>query len=762
MKERVSFFISIIALFLFTGISIGYASYTQNINTTGFATFKKNGKVYISSAILTSYQNLQNIENPIIEENCLRFNLNFNVPTENEALQREYSATYNITITNDSFYDYYYVYSDFSQELILGNEQDGNISYEIDGIEDKELIHSKESKTFSVTIYLIPNDFGDYNITGSAEIDLEQKKEEGRLLGSIEKNIRGDLTNPSYYVPIVVTIVNTYEEEKNFTFSLSNKYFYLLDENNNNIENYTISANETREVTVLLKVYENSKFATDSQSMNIYFEGNGEKKYSMGVVNVSVIKDETITDIEPPTVENVEGHFTSEKGTIEVSYDGNDNVGISHYIIETYKKQDNENILISTTQTIADENSTQIKGLEDGTYFFKVTAVDTKGLTSNSESTPKEYRWTMNVTINITQGGPNGNYTVNYGETFTTTITANQNRTLPGSLTITMGEETLENNYTYNNNSGRLTIPNVTGDLNIQGSTTGGCLIEGTKVKLASGKTKNIEDIQYDDLLLVWNYETGKVTKEYPIWIEKEKEVEQYTKITFSDNTKIEVTGNHAFFASKLRRFISYKDEKNFQIGTAILKESHNKLKEVYVTKIEIINKKVKYYFVASTRYYNIISNDFITTDGYTDITNLYPFDNNIKWEKHNNIIIDYSYLEDVLPYYLYKGFRAGELAVLLEQNKTDISSFKQYITSFITKNSMLKEPIKKNNKRYWTISIENKNKIIKKDLIKEGNYIKLPKLNKVKYWYSTSENRKYLPEENVQVWTGMHFEAGK
>ena len=247
----------------------------------------------------------------------------------------------------------------------------------------------------------------------------------------------------------------------------------------------------------------------------------------------------------------------------------------------------------------------------------------------------------MKVTINITQGGPNGNYTTIYNQNYTTTITANNNRNLPTNLTITMGGVALNgNNYNYNNRSGALTVYNVTDDLSISGATTGNvCLIEGTKILLANNTYKNIEDIKYDDLLMVWNYETGKLTKEYPIWMEQEKVSNSYTKIYFNDGSNIGVVGAHSFFSRDYNEFVSVDDKEKFHINSRILKLNNNKLKEVKVTKIEKINKKVKYYFVASTRYWNIISNDFITTDGYTDISNLYKFNKDITWEKNRNII---------------------------------------------------------------------------------------------------------------------------
>ena len=57
-----------------------------------------------------------------------------------------------------------------------------------------------------------------------------------------------------------------------------------------------------------------------------------------------------------------------------------------------------------------------------------------------------------------------------------------------------------EYSYTRNNNErGIITIPNVTGDIVIRAtgvSSGGGCLVEGTKILLANGKYKNIEDIK--------------------------------------------------------------------------------------------------------------------------------------------------------------------------------------------------------------------------------------------------------------------------
>ena len=97
--------------------------------------------------------------------------------------------------------------------------------------------------------------------------------------------------------------------------------------------------------------------------------------------------------------------------------------------------------------------------------------------------------------------------------------------TYKNRISIKMNGVTLtpETDFTYDANYGRINIPNVTGKIEITATADGNgwCLAEGTKVLLANGTYKNIENINYDDLLLVYSYETGKFVEEYPIWIEK-------------------------------------------------------------------------------------------------------------------------------------------------------------------------------------------------------------------------------------------------
>lgn len=753
MKDKGRIVITIVFFCLLFSMSIGYATYISKTNINGNATFYKNGKITISSAVLTDYKNLQNPINPTIEDTNISFNLNFYVPRTEEGLNDTYYATYQVTIDNDSVFDYIFKSSDFSTDLNIQNAEDIELSYSTEGIEINEVIPAKSTKTFYLTINMVPNNAGNFNISSEIDIILEEETKNGNIIGSIPKNLTGNLINNSV-IPIEATIINTYTDNKTYNIIVTNNSFELVDLNGNSLPTYTINANSEDTKTIYVKIKDGARFASERQNLNIFLSVNGEP-INMGMIQLTVPKDVTLVDVTPPIVSNVVGTRQNNQGEVLVSFEASDDFEIHNFKIEVYKN----NTLVDTKTIGPDVRSTIITNLEDGTYRFKVIAEDTSGLTSYDESNNNEYRWIMKVTINITQGGPNGNYTTIYNQNYTTTITANNNRNLPTTLTITMGGVTLNgNNYNYNNRSGALTVYNVTDDLNISGATTGNvCLIEGTKILLANKTYKNIEDIKYDDLLMVWNYETGKLTKEYPIWMEQEKVSNSYTKIYFNDGSNIGVVGAHSFFSRDYNEFVSVDDKEKFHINSRILKLNNNKLKEVKVTKIEKINKKVKYYFVASTRYWNIISNDFITTDGYTDISNLYKFNKDITWEKNRNIIkVDYEEVKNVLPYYLFKGFRAEEVGVLIAKDLGSLQSFRDYVSGLIVNSNMIKKPIMKDNKRYWMVTTSKDKISNKKDyLVKEGDYYTLPEGK----WYSTSENKIYKGNTKIRVWTGMHFE---
>jgi hypothetical protein len=333
-----------------------------------------------------------------------------------------------------------------------------------------------------------------------------------------------------------------------------------------------------------------------------------------------------------------------------------------------------------------------------------------------------------------------------------------------GGTTVNSGS----NGYTWTANSGRVQITNVRADIEISITATW-CLVEGTDILLSNGKYKKIENITYDDLLAVWSYDTGKLVPEYPIWIEKTAENTSYQKNTFSDGSVLKTVGYHGVYSPTYNSFISVDDYEKFKVGTKVYKVINGKLKEVEVVKIEHIREKVNHYHVVSARYYNIIANDFLTTDGTVILSNLYGFNSNVTWPKEvrNSVINDknqlysYSEFEDIMPYYMFKGLRAEEGKFLANFGLSK-EIFRYYlIKNQLNKDMLLEVPTNGSGKRLWMVTTDKDVVLNKNDFLhEEGSYYTLPYAKGVKRWYSTSEDKYYKPLEKVKVNHSMHFIA--
>ena len=331
-----------------------------------------------------------------------------------------------------------------------------------------------------------------------------------------------------------------------------------------------------------------------------------------------------------------------------------------------------------------------------------------------------------------------------------------------GGTTLTAGT-----GYSYSSSSGNLEIYNVSGDINISGTATGGgiCLIEGTKVLLANGSYKNIEDINYYDLLLVQDYETGNLIEEYPIWIEKEHSISEYQLNTFSDGSTLKTVGYHGVFSYDKNEFISVDNPKDFKVGTTVAKynKETNKMEPVKVTSIEYIKEDVTYHHVVSTRFYNIISDNILTTDGTVILSNLYGFNSNITWTdlskkvQNSNDLYTYEDL-DILPYYMYKGLRAKE-GKWLNTFGLDLNTFKGYLSMNQMNEDMLLPYPSKDGEYIFPVGTSESST---RYLFNGSTYIvPSPKYPLIfKHYVNTTDGSIYYPGDKLVVDTPTYLKA--
>ena len=152
------------------------------------------------------------------------------------------------------------------------------------------------------------------------------------------------------------------------------------------------------------------------------------------------------------------------------------------------------------------------------------------------------------------------------------------------------------------------------------------CLIEGTQITLADGSTKAIEDITYDDELLVWDFYNKKLSTAKPTWIMKEGITDKYLKAKFSNGSEIGFVGPgkdigyHRIFNADKNRFTHVGNEET-PIGTTTFAQDAS---NPTLVSQEVVNKQVKYYNIITDKHYNLFANGILTS---CKLSNMYDIE---------------------------------------------------------------------------------------------------------------------------------------
>ena len=796
------------------------------------------GEIYLSSITYNNSVNATDKTPPVPKGMEADFDITFK--RADDATTNDFYIIYDVTLINEYYNDYIFNGFDFDPEITTNSDEDiAYIEPSLIGINQGTVIPARTTKSFQVKLTLIANNpNGTYGASGSGGAETtEPTVETGDLTATITPS-SGDLSSQNTSATFTVNITNTYESEKSYTLTSGSSNFIIVDGNDNPISK-TIAANSTDSYTVYVKTSSSAMFKESSATTTVYLISDGMANYNVGNLTFTVDVSQGV-DTTPPTVSITDfgmvyenNHNYPSVGKLKVSWSGADNQGgsgVKSYTAILYdssgSEKDKQTVGYSTTSVTFPSTGQ----LDNGTYYAVVYGEDNyynngSSYVSQADSSPyadktssNSYTWSFTVdktglsklTCSEDTAYLNQNFTCTIKPTGTSMLTGNDN--VPDSLTsVYLGTTQLGTNssatsyykYTKNGNAeATLTIYNVTDTPKISGAATTSCLVEGTKIKLYDGTYKNIEDIKYNDLLSVWSYDTGSLTYEYPLWIEKSYESNSYQKTTFSDGTVLKTVGLHQVFSLDDNKFVNIYDENGYiKVGTTVAKEVDGKIVPIKVTKVETINEKVNYYYVASSIYYNIISEDIITTSdqivpGVT-LSNMYGFDENIKWPSIRNEIISkegalYDYKDlDIMPYYLYYGSRGNETKLFVNLGYATTPGLIKYLLETQLDSDRAVPPITdKEGNRLWMITTSDDDiKNYKKHLHKEGYVytLKEPKstnnnefvgwFNTESYdytfkkptsvknkefvgWFNTVDGKMYNVGEKYKLIHGTHFIA--
>ena len=766
---RINNIIALITVTVLCFMSAGFALYNQVLNLNGDVGVNTQGDFYINDVRLVSSTNVDTSSLPTYTNDHISFNLKFD-----DLGDDSYTAVYEIDVINDTFYDQ--TFNGVIYDPII-KDSNGNVidsqyfNYTISGIDDYTFPRLSTT-TLTINIVFTPPVDGDYTVEGELEIDAVEKPE-GNLRGTIVGTV-GDLTGNNEMVPFKVNVINTYTTNREFRLKLSNSNFVICDQNGNDIS-FNINTNTEQEFTFYIKKKDGVLFNSSSYDVSISLISTNLPTNNCGSVTLLVDEDSGYTDEDPPVISNLGATILDTNGSVEVNFAGTDESNIVEYHIIAYRNnREVSNVTVDSSTT-----SYTFTNLTEGTYTFAVYGVDSEGNSGANyvssattdegfamKTSPIECKWNFSVTYDVTNlTTTNGN--INRGQTYTGTIRSrrvgNTTYNVPNNLnSVTMGGVALNNNeYTYTrngNDSATISIPNVTGDIVISATgTNGGCLVEGTKILLANGKYKNIEDIDYDDLLTVYNHVNGEITYVYPIWLEKKQVSNNYIKVTLEDNTVIKFTKDHSLYNVDTNMYASILDSSQIDVGSNVYKLKNNKLIKVKIKKIEEINKKVNYYNIVSTIHYNVFSNDILTCDSTAAISNIYGFNDDATYSDNYNKISNGKELSydkvSFIPKHLYYGLNLRNASFIEDY---DISLY-DLLNTYTNDDNIMKSINNKNNKLIFLVNIDNKI-----DKVNEGTKYKLPDDKNIKYYIETSTNKKYKPGTYIKINYSVYLKSIK
>ena len=186
------------------------------------------------------------------------------------------------------------------------------------------------------------------------------------------------------------------------------------------------------------------------------------------------------------------------------------------------------------------------------------------------------------------------------------------------------------------------------------------CFAKGTLVTLSDGYTKKIEDITYDDSLLVWNFDESKFDSAKPVWMMKPITISDTFISKFSDGSELITAGklgirktSHRIFNIEKGEFTYLISEQDTPIGTHTF---NDKGEIVTLISREKNNVLTQIYNIVTFGHLNMFCSTLLTS---VRLNNLYPI-KNMKFVKDVREIIPFDKFKGLTKEY-YDGFRLGE-----------------------------------------------------------------------------------------------------
>lgn len=170
------------------------------------------------------------------------------------------------------------------------------------------------------------------------------------------------------------------------------------------------------------------------------------------------------------------------------------------------------------------------------------------------------------------------------------------------------------------------------------------CLIKNTLITLSDGTKKYVQDITFDDELLVWDFYEGRFSKAKPMFIKKAELADEYNLCRFSDGTELGLVGSdgyHRIWNNEANEF-THTGKPETPNGTHTFNERGERPELVSQ---EIIHEPVEFYNIITEKHYNLFANGILTSKRWSNRYGIkdmkYVLDDERMSEEHVNEMID-------------------------------------------------------------------------------------------------------------------------
>lgn len=232
------------------------------------------------------------------------------------------------------------------------------------------------------------------------------------------------------------------------------------------------------------------------------------------------------------------------------------------------------------------------------------------------------------------------------------------------------------------------------------GKESSSCITAGTLVTLADGTQKKVEDLTMDDIILVFNHETGEYEAAGIIFIEDDgwKEYNVIT-LTFSDGTITKLIYEHAYFDLTLGKYV-YITEQNYTdfIGHEFAMQSEDGFERVTMTNATLAVEYTGCYSLVTVYHLNyFVDGLFSIPGGITGLFNMFEYGDDLVYDQEKMQadieeygLFTYEDFEDFLPYEFYQAFPAAYLKVSIGKGLMTFDDIYLYIDQFLVKNGLM------------------------------------------------------------------------